>query len=135
MAKIPELQRISDYVFHYAERQPDQDALVQESRRWTYRELAEQADSFARALLTAGVRKGDRVACMATPRPECFLAFLASASIGGITVGLNPKFPIGELRYFLGDAEPKLLIGFARDAEGDHAEVLQTLGARRFRLA
>jgi hypothetical protein len=33
MAKIPELQHISDYVFHYAERQPDQDALIQESRR------------------------------------------------------------------------------------------------------
>ncbi len=127
MVTPPELQRINDYVFHYAEERPGQYALVQESRRWTYREFAEQVDRFARALLAAGVRKGDRVAFMATPRPECFLAFLANASIGGITVGLNPKFPIGELRYFVGDAEPKLLMGFARDAEGDHTEVLRTL--------
>ncbi len=53
MATPPELQRITDYVFHYAERQPDQDALVLESQRWTYRQSAEQVDRFARALWAA----------------------------------------------------------------------------------
>jgi acyl-CoA synthetase (AMP-forming)/AMP-acid ligase II len=127
MAGGPELARISDWVAFHAARKPDRDALVLDPRRWTYRELALEMDQFARALLAAGVSKGDRVAFLSTPRPECFLAFLATASIGGITLGLNPKFPIDELRYFVGDAEPRLLIGFGRDAEGGHAEVLRGL--------
>jgi acyl-CoA synthetase (AMP-forming)/AMP-acid ligase II len=127
MAGGPALARISDWVAFHAGRKPEEDALVLGSRRWTYRELASEADQFARALLAAGVSKGDRVAFLSTPRPECFLGLLATASIGGITLGLNPKFPIDELRYFVGDAEPKLLIGLGRDAEGGHAEVLRRL--------
>jgi acyl-CoA synthetase (AMP-forming)/AMP-acid ligase II len=127
MAAGPELARISDWVAFHAARKPDERALVLGARRWTYRELALEVDQFARALLAAGVAKGDRVALLSNPRPECFLALLATASIGGITLGLNPKFPIDELRYFVGDAEPKLLIGIGREGDGDHAEVLRRL--------
>lgn len=127
MPMPPELERISDYVAHYAKLCPDREALVLDPLRWTYRDLAEQVDGLARALVAGGIRKGDRVAVMGTPRPECFAVMLAASSIGAITVGLNPKFPLEELRYFVGDAEPRLLLGFGQDAEGDHRVLLETL--------
>lgn len=127
MSIPPELLRIGDYLDHWARVAPDREALVLDPLRWTYRDLALRVDRLSRALLANGVRPGERVAVMGTPRPECFAMLLAASRIGAITMGLNPKFPIRELRYFVDDAEPRLLLGFREDAEGDHTEVLDRL--------
>jgi fatty-acyl-CoA synthase len=125
----PLLARISDYVGLHAAAHPEREALALGERRWTYRRLAGEVDRFAASLHAAGVRRGDRVAILATPRPECFLGCLAAASLGAITLGLNPKFPLEELRGLVADAEPRLLLGFARDAEGDHRDALVALAS------
>ncbi|MDP6977011.1 MAG: AMP-binding protein [Myxococcota bacterium] len=127
MSTVPDLPRISDYLDHWARVKPEQDALVLGATRWTYRDLASQVDRLSKALLANGVGRGDRVAVMGTPRPECFAVLLAASRFGAITLGLNPKFPIRELRYFVDDAEPRILLGFVRDAEGDHCAVLDEL--------
>ncbi len=129
MTAIPQLGRISDYVAYHAARDGARLCMAQDDRRWTYARLGAEVDAFARALLASGVAKGDRVAMLATPRPEAFLGFLAAASIGAIFLGLNPKFPPGELGYFVEDSGSRLLLGFASDAEGEHADVLRALGA------
>lgn len=123
-----ELPLLIDYLEHYAAVAPDREAMVLGALRWTYRQVADQVDRLTRAFLAGGIAKGDRVAIMGTPRPECFAGFLAASSIGAIVLGLNPKFPPSELSYFVGDAEPRLLLGFAADAEGDHRETLRALG-------
>lgn len=108
---IPQLPRITDYVEHWAERRPNREALVGEIGRWTYERLRHDVDRCAAALLAAGVRPGDRVALLGHPQPECFVVFLATASIGGIWVGLNPKYTIAELTHVVADSEPTLLFG------------------------
>jgi len=108
----PALPRISDYTAWYAAASPDAEALVLDRRRISYRELHEQVESLARALIAAGVRKGDRVATLCTPSPDYFVIFLATASIGAIWVGLNPRYRLQELGYVVEDCEPVLL--FAR---------------------
>ncbi len=123
----PDLPLIGDYLGHWARVAPDREALVLGSIRWTYREFADRVERLAKTLLACGVDRGDRVAVMATPRPECFAVMLAASRVGAITLGLNPKFPLRELQYFVADAEPRLLIGFGKDAEGDHHEVLAAL--------
>lgn len=134
MSQIPDLKRLSDYVFHYAKIGPDREAMVGSDIRWTYSDLARQVDRLACALLAMGVEHGDRIAIMGTPRAECFTVLLAASRIGAITIGLNPKFPMSELQYFVDDAEPKVLLGFAQDEEGDHEEALKTLGRDRASL-
>src|SRR5262249_22093124 len=64
----------------------------------------------AKALLAAGVRKGDRVATLQTPHPDFVIAFLAAASIGAIWLGLNPRYQSLELRRAMADASPKVLL-------------------------
>jgi acyl-CoA synthetase (AMP-forming)/AMP-acid ligase II len=102
--------RISDYVRYYADKTPDAEALVLESQRITYRQFHQQVEQLAIALVTAGVRKGDRVATLCTPSPDYFICFLAAASVGAIWVGLNPRYQLNELSYVVEDSQPVLLL-------------------------
>ena len=108
--------RVSDFVAWYAARTPDAEAAVQGDTRLTYAELHRQVESVARALLAAGIRKGDRVATLSPPNADFWITFLASVSIGAIWLGLNPRYRTDELKYLVGDAEPSLL--FARTEFG-----------------
>ena len=119
MRPVP-LMRISDCVAHFARQTPYAEAAVFSNMRWSYAELDRRVDALAKAFLAAGVVKGDRVATMQTPRPEFLAAFLAAASIGGIWVGLNPKYRLAELNHVITDAEPKILLSRTR------------IGARRY---
>jgi acyl-CoA synthetase (AMP-forming)/AMP-acid ligase II len=104
------LDRISDYAAWYASATPDAAALILDSKVTSYRDLSAAVDSLAKALLTAGVVKGDRVATLQSPHPDYVTAWLATASIGAIWVGLNPRYQTAELTYVIEDSEPKILL-------------------------
>ncbi|MEO7466322.1 MAG: AMP-binding protein, partial [Sphingobium limneticum] len=122
-------ERISDFVFFHAQTQPDAIALVLGDRRWTYAALASAIDSLASAMVAAGIARGDRVATLQTPHPDYLIALLATASIGGIWVGLNPRYQIAELRHVLEDAEPKLLLARSEVAGRSYERELVSLCA------
>lgn len=126
----PPLPRISDYVSWFAERTPDGEAMVLGKVRISYAEFACRVDALARALLAAGVRKGDRVATLATPSPEYFESFLATASIGAIWLGLNPRYQVDELCYAAGDSEPSVLLTRAAIGGRDYTPELAALNER-----
>lgn len=107
------LPRISDYVDRYALRTPQATAVVCSGRRIDYGTLKRRVDAFAKALLAAGVRKRDRVAMLSTPRAEFWIAFLATAKLGAIWVGLNPRYSVRECDYVVADAGPLLLVAIA----------------------
>jgi len=123
----PLLNRISDYVAYHAERTPGAEAMVLDDRRVTYDELRKRVDNVARALIAAGVAKGDRVVTLATPHPDFWTIFLATASIGAIWVGLNPRYQLEEYRYVVGDCEPVLLLARTRIGERDFAADIAAL--------
>ena len=127
--RAPRLRLVSDYPRHWAGADPAKEAVVFESARWSYRELADRVDACARALLAEGIRPGDRVATLSPPHPDFYRTFLATASIGAIWVGLNPRYQIRELEYVVADAGPRLI--FARSTIGgrDYRSELAALGA------
>lgn len=126
----PKLPRISDYVARYAALTPDAEAMVLDDERISYRVFNERVDALAKALLAAGVSKGDRVATLSTPSPDYFLAFLATASIGAIWVGMNPRYQLDELAYVAGDSEPCILLARAHMDGRDYSADLLALKAR-----
>ena len=140
----PALGRISDYPFHYAALDPGRPALLFERDVLSYGALAERVEVFAQALYASGVRPGDRVAVLSTPRPEFFVICLATARVGGIWLGLNPVHTVDELTYVLQDAKPRLVFTMARfegrdyspdvrraaHLAGSRAEVLPLAGLR-----
>ena len=109
--------RVSDLLETFAASQPDAEAMVLGEHRVSYGQLKQEVDAVARALLAAGVCKGDRIAAMTPPHPDYFVTFLAAASIGAIWLGLNPRYREEELTYVVTDAEPTIL--FARTRVGD----------------
>ncbi|WP_129774466.1 class I adenylate-forming enzyme family protein [Peristeroidobacter soli] len=127
MIEPPFLRRISDYVAWYAAATPDAPAMVIDEHCTSYRELARQVDELSRALLAAGVQRGDRVATLTTPHPEYLVVFLATASLGAIWVGLNPRYQRQELLYVLSDSEPKIVLTRTRIAGRDYLPELHAL--------
>jgi fatty-acyl-CoA synthase len=130
----PLLERISDYLIWYAHNTPRAEALVLGTQRMTYEELARDVDLLSRALLAAGIRAGDRVATLATPHPDFFILFLATASIGAIWVGLNPRYRHEELAYALTDSQPRLVFSRSRIGTRDYGADIGAFQASRSAL-
>jgi len=56
------------------------------------------------------IRKGDRVAVQVDKSPQAVALYLACLRIGAVYLPLNTAYTPTEVAYFLGDAEPSLLV-------------------------
>ncbi len=119
-----------DYLDHWATEAPEREAAVDGSCRLTYAQLAERVQECAQALLAVGVREGDRVAMLTTPRIEFLIVFLALSRIGAVWVGLNPRHTRAELQYVLVDADCRMLIAIDRFGGRDYTEDIRALSAQ-----
>ena len=78
--------------------------------RLTFGELAEGAARYAQALQSLGVEPGDRVTVQTEKSPAGVLLYLAVLKSGGVYQPLNPAYTDAEVDYFVGDAQPKLIV-------------------------
>ena len=76
----------------------------------TYGDALRRSAQFARALTGVGVRPGDRVVVQTGKHADTLLLYLACLRAGCIYVPLNPAYTQAELEYFIGDAEPALVV-------------------------
>ena len=84
----------------------------------TYAQHARLAASVAAALRERyDVRPGDRVAILGANCPEWVIAFWAAISLGAVAVGLNGWSTGPEIRYFVDDCEPKVLVADRKRVE------------------
>ncbi|NLL63584.1 MAG: AMP-binding protein [Ruminococcaceae bacterium] len=95
-----------------AEEFPDQIAFKFTTLDYTrtYSEFRDDVDTFARALLAMGVKKGTQVAVWATNVPEWYIAFWAATKIGAVLVTVNTAYKIHELEYLLKQSDTHTLI-------------------------
>jgi long-chain acyl-CoA synthetase len=97
-----------------AERFPDAAAVAfpvaPMARRLTYRQLKEEAERFAGALLSLGIGKGDRVGLVLPNSPQYVVAFFAIQRLGAVAVGNNPLYTQREMTHQLKDAGIETLI-------------------------
>jgi len=95
-----------------ADAYPDQEAVVSvhQGARFTYREFNQVVNRAAKAFLTLGIEKGDRVAIWSTNNYEWIVAQYATAKIGAILVNVNPAYRTHELEYVLKESRCKVLI-------------------------
>lgn len=116
-----------------AQRQPDKPLFeLPDSRTVSYRETADIVHRIAARLLADGVVPGGRVAMQVPKSPEAIALYLATLQIGGVFLPLNTAYTDAEMRYFLGDAQPKVLV-CSPDRRADYAGirdglVVETLG-------
>jgi malonyl-CoA/methylmalonyl-CoA synthetase len=103
----------------------------------SYGDMLDRTGQLANALVLAGVEPGDRVAVQVEKSVENFLVYLATLRAGAIYLPLNTAYTLAELDYFIGDAEPKLVVcdpakhqGLAQIAEQRGVASVETLDAR-----
>ncbi|MFO7910073.1 MAG: AMP-binding protein [Halomonas sp.] len=91
---------------------PDNDALIvlHQDIHWCYRQLQEEVNRCARALLAIGVKPGDRVAIWAPNCSEWTLTQFATAKVGAILVNINPAYRTHELEYALNQSGARFLV-------------------------
>ncbi|WP_334174972.1 malonyl-CoA synthase [Pseudoxanthobacter sp.] len=85
-------------------------------RRLTYGDLIGLSGRMANALVSYGVRPGDRVAVQVEKSVEAIVLYIACLRAGAVFLPLNPAYTLVELDYYIGDAEPRLVVG-APEAE------------------
>ena len=76
----------------------------------TYREMGVQVRRLVTALLSFGIKKGDRVALLSENRPEWAIADFAILHIGAVNVGIFPTLPAGQVEYIVSDSGAGCLI-------------------------
>ncbi|MFF0835789.1 MULTISPECIES: AMP-binding protein [unclassified Streptomyces] len=115
---------------------PGREALVDVSagRRWTYAEFAAGVGRLARALLAAGVAKGDRVGIWAVNCAEWVLVQYATARVGAVMVNINPAYRTHEVEYVLNQAGITLLFASVRHKTSDYRAMVEEVRTRCPRL-
>lgn len=106
-----------------------------DGRIWTYGETLRFSARLAGALDTLGVRPGDRVAVQVEKSAEALILYLACIRCGAVYLPLNTAYTLAELDYFIGDAEPRLVVVSPAAREGvagiaqKHQTIVETLDA------
>jgi len=102
-------------------RWPDAPCLVTEHRSQSFAETADRVDLLAGALIGCGLRKGDRLAIVATDSVEHVELVLACLKTGIVFCDLNFRPRRAELENILAAAEPAGFVWsdrYAADVEG-----------------
>lgn len=76
----------------------------------SYADLAAHTGRLAHALTVRGVKPGDRVAAQVEKSPENLYLYLATVRAGAVFLPLNTAYTAAEVDYFVGDAEPVLVV-------------------------
>ncbi len=122
-------QTIGAFFDEMAARHPEREALVvaHQQRRYTYRQLHTEANRLASALLSLGLKPGERVGIWSHNNAEWVLMQLATAQLGLVLVNINPAYRTAEVEYALNKVECKALVAMPRFKTSDYLGMLREL--------
>ncbi|KAH7135328.1 short-chain-fatty-acid-CoA ligase [Dendryphion nanum] len=102
---------LSQLLAQQASKYPDNECLVISwtGARYTYRQLWEESNLLARALLGKGVRPRDRIGIMAGNCEQYVTVFFACCRLGAICVTLNNTYTVKEVENALSHTKCKVL--------------------------
>jgi len=90
---------------------PGQPVLETDSgRTYTWRDLHTETARYAGLLSALNTRPGDRVAAQVDKSPASLFLYLACLRRGLVYLPLNTAYQRNELTYFLGDAQPSVVV-------------------------
>ena len=91
-----------------------------DGRLYTYADLDQESARFARLLSTLGVGKGERVAVQVDKSAEALFLYLGCLRAGCIYLPLNTAYTEPEVDYFLGNAQPRMVVCRPQAREAVH---------------
>lgn len=93
-----------------ASRSPNVPALLSDRESFTYSELIERSNRYARWAIEQGIQKGEVVALLMTSRPEYFACWLGITAAGGVVALLNTNLSGSSLAHCIRVADPRHII-------------------------
>ena len=127
-------EQLIDYTFpqvldRMCEEFPDQYAFRYTECDYTrtYPEFREDVDTFARALISMGVKQGDHVAIWATNVPAWYITFWATVKIGAVLVTVNTAYKIHEAEYLLRQSDTHTLVMVDGYKDSDYVGIIKEL--------
>ncbi len=90
-------------LFHFleesAQKYPDRACTIFKGAVISYKEMNEQSDRIAAALVDMGVKKGDRVGIFMPNTPQFVMAYFGILKAGGVVIATNPLYTPPEIAY------------------------------------
>ncbi len=83
---------------------------TEDGRCYTRADVARESARFAHALIDAGALRGDRIAVQIDKSPAALFLYLGCLRAGLVYLPLNTAYQRGEVAYFLGDAQPRIVV-------------------------
>ncbi len=93
----------------------------------TYSEFRDDVDTFARSLISMGVKAGHHVAVWCSNVPQWYIAFWATVKIGAVLVTVNTAYKIAEVEYLLRQSDTHTLILTEGGKDNHYGEIIAQL--------
>ncbi len=93
----------------------------------TYYEFRKDVDTFARSLISLGVKAGHHVAVWATNVPQWYIAFWATTKIGAVLVTMNTAYKISEAEYLLKQSDTHTIIMVDGFRDSNYSKIIAEL--------
>lgn len=89
---------------------PQKTAIIDEEKKFTYKEFGERIDKLSAALHNAGIREGEHVAVMLPNTHYMLECFYGISQLGAVMVPLNYRLQAEDLQYIINHSDAKMLI-------------------------
>ncbi|MBR2146510.1 MAG: amino acid adenylation domain-containing protein, partial [Muribaculaceae bacterium] len=116
------LRFFHECIGHFAQTQPERDALVAIDGKFSYREMDEATTCIAAALQARGVGERDRVALLLPRTSRLILSLFGVLKTGAAYIPCDPEYPADRIRLILEDSEARFIITTADKMDSLPAE-------------
>ena len=99
-----------DCISHFAQTQPDHEALVACDAKFTYKEMDEATNRIADGLRQRGVLERDRVALLLPRTSRLILSLFGVLKAGAAYIPCDPEYPADRIKLILEDSEARYII-------------------------
>ncbi len=95
---------------HFAQSQPDHEALVAVDASFTYRQMDDITTRMAASLQARGVRPRDRVALLLPRTSRLILSLFSVLKTGSAYIPCDPDYPADRIKLILEDSDARFII-------------------------
>ena len=97
-------------ISHFAQTEPDHEALVAVDTKYTYKEMDDVTNRIAAALQQKGVKERDRVALLLPRTSRLILSLFGVLKAGAAYIPCDPDYPADRIKLILEDSEARYII-------------------------
>ena len=103
-------QFFHDCITHFAQTQPEHEALVAIDASFTYQQMDKATNRIAAALRQHGVQERNRVALLLPRTSRLILSLFGVLKAGAAYIPCDPEYPADRIKFILEDSEARYII-------------------------